>query len=124
MTEKIGLDIIEVHRIENAIRRWQDRFLKRIYTQAEIRYCRGKRARSASFAARFAAKEAVWKTLGLKKGHNPLWSEVEIGTNQDGDPHVILRGKAKKVAAGKDIALSLSHTSEYAVAIALLMRQT
>ena len=122
MTEKIGLDIIEVHRIESAIQRWKERFLKRVYTEAEIRYCRSKRAQSASFAARFAAKEAVWNTRGLKKRHNPLCSEVEIGTNQDGDPHVILRGKAKKGAAGKDIALSLSHTSEYEVAVALLKR--
>jgi holo-[acyl-carrier protein] synthase len=122
MTENIGLDIIEVHRIEKAIRRWQDRFLKRVFTQAEIRYCRAKRAQSASFAARFAAKEAVWKALGLIKGHNPLWSEVEIGTSQDGDPHVILRGKAKKMAGGKDVAISISHTSEYAAAVAILKR--
>ena len=124
MPERIGLDIIEVHRIEKAIQRWQDRFLKRVFTDGEIAYCRGKRVQSTSFAGRFAAKEAVWKALGLKKGHNPLWSNVEIGSNQHGDPHVILTGKAKKMAAGEEIAISISHTSKYAAAVAILKRET
>lgn len=123
MVETVGLDIIEVHRINEAIRRWQDRFVKKVFTQSEIEYCNKKRRSGPSFAARFAAKEAVWKAIGLTRGHNPIWSQVEIQTNKEGEPIVILSGKAEQKARGKYIAVSLSHTSDYAAAVAISIKK-
>ena len=122
MIRSVGFDMVDVPRIEGAIRRWKDRFLRKVYTDKEIEYCRGRRTPSASFAARFAAKEAVWKALGLRRGHNPIWSDVEIITDRDGRPVVLLRGKAQEIAARNTVVVSLSHTKEYAAAVAVSLR--
>ncbi len=113
----IGVDIIEITRIEQAISRWQDSFLQRIYTVAEVeRY-----HNVGSLAARFAAKEAVRKTLGTNtKGLH--WRDIEILSDGNGTPFVRLHGKAqeKSQEAGiTNISVSLSHSREYATAIAI-----
>jgi len=113
----IGIDIIEIARIEQAISRWQTSFLKRVYTSAEVeRY-----HNVGSLAARFAAKEAVMKALGT--GTRGLhWKDIEILSDNDGAPFVQLYGKAheKSQEAGiRDISVSLSHSREYATAIVM-----
>ena len=111
----IGVDIIEIARIEKAIARWGDRFLHRVYTQAELRQTHQK---PSSLAARFASKEATMKLLGTgKRGIG--WRDIETLSEPSGRPLVHLHGKARVQAnsLGIDkVAVSLSHSREYAIA--------
>ena len=111
----IGVDIIEIGRIEKAINRWGESFLHRVYTEPEQRLCR---KRPSRLAGRFAGKEAVMKALGTGiRGIS--WREIEILAEPSGKPIVHLYGKAQKKAndlgLGK-LAISLSDSKEYAVA--------
>ena len=114
----IGIDIIEIDRIELVIKKWGRRFLSRIYTEAELKICEG---RVSSLAARFAAKEAIMKVLGTgAKGVN--WREIEILADARGKPLVRLCGKAENRAKElnlNDFSVSLSDTRRYAVAAAI-----
>jgi len=111
----IGTDIIEIARIEEAIARWGESFLQRVYTDPELRLYRN---HPPSLAARFAAKEAVIKALRKpKKGGG--WKEIEILSAPDGKPVVHLYGEAQEKASslGLDaLSISLSHSKDYAVA--------
>ncbi len=111
----IGVDIIEIARIERAVDRWGERFLHRVYTEPELKLCRKK---ASSLAARFAGKEAVMKALGTgTKGVS--WREIEILAELSGKPSLNLYGKAQNKAGGLclgNLAISLSHSKEYAVA--------
>jgi holo-[acyl-carrier protein] synthase len=111
----VGVDIVEIERVEAAIGRFGERFLTRIYTTVEVAFCRG---RVPELAARFAAKEAVMKALGTG-AHGVSWREIEVLPNHRGKPLVYLYDRARKRAeriglTGVDI--SLSHSREYAVA--------
>ena len=111
----IGVDIIEIARIQSAIDRWGESFLRRVYTETELRLYRKK---PSSLAARFAGKEAVMKALGTG-ARGISWREIEIQTAPSGQPLVYLYGKAQDKAAslGLDkLAISLSDSKEYAVA--------
>ncbi|MDY6917441.1 MAG: holo-ACP synthase [Chloroflexota bacterium] len=111
----VGVDIVEIERIGDAIARWGERFLRRVYTEAELDICRD---RVPALAVRFAAKEAVMKALGT--GTNGVaWRDVEVLSNSDGKPLVRLYGGARSKAGELglvDIDISLSHSREYAVA--------
>ncbi len=111
----IGIDIIEIARIQRATERWGARFLHRVYTEPELQLCRRK---PSPLAVRFAGKEAVMKALGTgAKGIS--WREIEILAEPGGKPLVHLYGKAQKKAddLGLDkLAISLSHSREYAIA--------
>jgi holo-[acyl-carrier protein] synthase len=118
-----GVDIVEVARVAAAIERFGKRFLKRIYTEAEIRYCQSRRNSSERFAARFAAKEAALKALGTGWGRGVAWKEVEVRREPGGRPTVHFSGRAAEFAAGlgmKNASLSLSHTAEQAIAQVIL----
>ena len=110
-----GVDIIEIQRIRDAVERWGDRFLQRIYTDDELAYCRG---RIPSLAARFAAKEGTMKALGTGI-RGVRWRDVEVVRPRGKPPTLCLHGgaarKAKELGV-QDLALSLSHSREYAVA--------
>ncbi len=111
----IGVDIIEIPRIAKAVGRWGERFLRRIYTEKELRVCRN---RISSLAARFAAKEAVMKALGTGR-RGVGWHEVEILSDSSGKPVVYLHGRAQNRAKRlklKGLAVSLSHSRDYAIA--------
>ena len=114
--QHIGIDIIEIARINQAIARWGESFLHRVYTEPELRLYHNK---PSSLAARFAGKEAVMKTL--KTGTTGIgWKEIEILADSDGRPLVHLYGKAQAHASSLGLgrlAISLSHSREYAVAI-------
>ena len=118
-----GIDIAEVPRIQESIARFGDRFLRRIYTEAEIRYCDSKVNRAERYAARFAAKEAAMKALGTGWSHGVRWRDCEVVRLPGGRPAIAFHGEAGEVAARlgvKHAALSLSHTSEQAIAQVIL----
>jgi holo-[acyl-carrier protein] synthase len=112
-----GVDLIEVNRIETTIARYGERFLSRVFTESELVYCRG---RPHQLAARFAAKEAVSKVLGVGIQHpdGVGWREIQIVSDARGKPAVQLTGRAARRAAAIGLhtfALSLSHTREHAI---------
>jgi holo-[acyl-carrier protein] synthase len=118
-----GIDIAEVPRIQQSIERFGDRFLQRIYTAGEIRYCDSKANRVERYAARFAAKEAAMKALGTGWSHGVRWRDCEVVRLPGGRPTISFHGKAAGFAAKlgvKNAALSLSHTAEQAIAQVIL----
>jgi len=112
----VGVDIVEIGRVAGVVARWGERFLRRVYTEAELAYCRG---RMPELAARFAGKEAVTKALGT--GIRGLaWRELEILADPLGKPLVRLHGRARARAAEIGLthfAVSLSHSHDFAVAM-------
>src|SRR6476659_10251066 len=90
-----GVDLIEIDRIEAAVKRWGDRFLHRVWTDRELVYCRG---RAERLATRFAGKEATSKTLGTGI-RDIIWREIEILPDRRGKPLLFLHGAAKERAA-------------------------
>jgi holo-[acyl-carrier protein] synthase len=118
-----GIDIAEVPRIAESIARFGERFLRRIYTEGEIRYCESKANRVERYAARFAAKEAAMKALGTGWNHGVRWRDVEVTRQPGGRPTMTFHGKAAEFAArlgAVHVALSLSHTAEQAIAQVIL----
>jgi len=118
-----GIDIAEVPRIRQAIERYGDRFLHRIFTEGEIRYCEAKASRFESYAARFAAKEAGMKAVGTGWRRGVRWLDFEVSNLPSGRPTLLLHGVAQKVAAElgvRNVVLTLTHTAEQAMAIVIL----
>ena len=118
-----GIDITEVPRIRESIERFGERFLQRIYTAGEIRYCDSKANRFERYAARFAAKEAAMKALGTGWNHGVRWVDCEVTRMPGGRPTIAFHGKAGEFAAKlgvKNAALSISHTVEQAIAQVIL----
>jgi holo-[acyl-carrier protein] synthase len=118
MTHYIGTDIIEIARIKQAIDRWGERFLRRIYTEPELSLY-GQSPQS--LAARFACKEAVMKLLGTES-IGASWQDIETLAYPSGKPLIKLYGRAKKEADKlgiKEIDASLAHSREYAIAAAI-----
>jgi len=112
----VGVDVVEISRIAHALARWGDRFLRKVYTDAEIAYC-GDNVQE--LAARFAAKESISKALGTGIV-GVTWREMEVVNEPSGKPAVRLHGRAREVARGLGLnafALSLSHSRELAVAM-------
>jgi len=118
-----GIDIAEVPRIRESIKRFGDRFLSRIYTAGERRYCDSKANRDERYAARFAAKEAAMKALGTGWNHGVRWVDCEVVRMPGGRPTIAFHGKAGEFAAKlgvKNAALSISHTKDQAFAQVIL----
>jgi holo-[acyl-carrier protein] synthase len=118
-----GIDIAEVPRIRHSIERFGNRFLRRIYTEGERRYCDSKANRVERYAARFAAKEAAMKALGTGWNHGVRWIDCEVIRLPGGRPTITFHGRAGEFAARmgvKNAALSLTHTSEQAIAQLIL----
>jgi holo-[acyl-carrier protein] synthase len=117
-----GVDIIEVERVERALERLftGNRFRQRVFTENEIAYCESRgRSRYQSYAARFAAKEAVMKAIGTGWSRHVGWSEIEVARKRGQAPTIMLRGKTAQFARGYNIArfhLSISHTATFAIA--------
>jgi holo-[acyl-carrier protein] synthase len=118
-----GVDLCEVPRIEQAIARHGQRFLERIFTPGEIAYADRKANRSERYAARFAAKEAGMKALGTGWTGGIAWRDFEVTNLPSGRPTLRFHGKAADIAAKlgvRNIALSLTHTREQAMAVVIL----
>jgi holo-[acyl-carrier protein] synthase len=115
----VGIDLVEIARVEAVIQRRGDRFVERVFTPVEIAYCRSHRASSDRFAARFAAKEAAMKALGTGWRAGIRWRDFEVRNAASGQPELLLTGRAREVfwaLGGERILLSLSHAEAYAVA--------
>lgn len=119
----MGVDIAEVPRVQAAIERYGARFLKRLFTDAEIRYCESKANKYERFAARFAAKEAALKAIGTGWKRGVTWLDVEVVRLPSGRPTITFRGKAAEFAQGlgmRNASVSLSHTEQMAIAQVVL----
>jgi holo-[acyl-carrier protein] synthase len=118
-----GIDIAEVPRIAESIERFGERFLRRVFTEKEIRYCDSKANRVERYAARFAAKEAAMKALGTGWNRGVRWRDIEISRQPGSRPTIKFHGVAAEFAAKlgtKNVALSMSHTPELAIANVIL----
>jgi holo-[acyl-carrier protein] synthase len=118
-----GVDIAEVGRIKAAVERFGERFLRRVFTPAEVRYCMGKPNAAERLAARFAAKEAGMKAIGTGLRHGVTWQDVEVLRVPGQRPVLKFNGKAAEFAERlgcKRTHLSLSHTKEQAIAHVIL----
>lgn len=110
-----GVDLIENSRIRDAIERHGERFVSRIFTEAEQRDCGG---RIPSFAARFAAKEAVSKALGCGIG-DVRWLDIEVRSDENKAPYLVLHGEGERLAKQLGLSswsVSLSHTESQSIA--------
>ena len=119
----VGIDIIEVARIQASYERFGDRFLNRILHPAEIAYCLTHKVPAPFLAARFAAKEAISKAFGTGIGAHLGWQDLEVGRKESGEPFVILHGAGQQLfetRGASRILLSLSHTQAHAAAMAVL----
>ncbi|MFH0838909.1 MAG: holo-ACP synthase [Candidatus Omnitrophota bacterium] len=120
----IGTDIVEVERIKSAAEKSKEKFLNRIFTSKEIMYSFKKNYPYIHLAARFAAKEAVYKAFGDSLLNGSSWKDIEIQNKKNGKPVVMLRGNARKLKSKKnvkEVIISLSHTRNYATATAILI---
>lgn len=119
----IGVDIIEIDRIRKSIERFGDHFLNKIYTQNELDYCLAKHNKYQHLAARFAAKEAIYKAIASGWEKEATWKNIEITNEQNGLPIVKFLGKLNDfILDGKEIKISLSHSENYVVAVAIIYK--
>jgi len=119
----VGIDIIEVQRVEAAHKKFGARFMKRILRPSELAYCLSHKSPGPHLAARFAGKEAVSKAFGTGIGHQLGWQDIEICRKASGEPYIVLHDKGKillRKRRGRAVRISLSHTAQHATAIAIL----
>ena len=118
-----GIDLIEVSRVQASHDKFGERFLHRILRPEEIFYCLSHKHPAPHIAARFAAKEAISKAFGTGIGSQLTWHDMEVGRRPSGEPYVILHDGGQKLLLERGAArlhLSLSHTAQYATAMAIL----
>jgi holo-[acyl-carrier protein] synthase len=119
----IGVDIVEIARFSGVMERLKERFILRLFTADEQQYCNGHRDPVPHFAARFAAKEAVFKALGTGWAKGVTWLDVEVKKEQREAPTIALHGEAQRLCAAKGVRqmhLSLSHSDHWVVAMVVL----
>lgn len=113
-----GVDITEVKRLRQAVEKWGEEFLNRVFTKEELENAKSRGSLYQHLAGRFAAKEAVFKALG---DANLNWKDVQVLNDKDGKPHcVILNGRNKKIG----VHISISHVKNYAVASAIITQKS
>ena len=120
----IGVDMVNIPRMRLVIGRWQERFLRRVFTEQEIAYCRARRDPVPHFAARFAAKEAGLKALGTGLRLGVSWRELEVRRERGQPPVLVLSGRSREIGrsrGGSRMLLALTHEGEYALAHAMLV---
>jgi holo-[acyl-carrier protein] synthase len=121
----VGIDLVEVQRIENAWKRFGDRFLGRILLPDEIAYCMAHKNPAPFLAARFAAKEAVSKAFGTGIGPLLGWHDIEVRRKESGQPYAEIHGKGQELLTrmkANVVHLSLTHTAGHSAAVAILER--
>lgn len=120
----VGIDMVEVERIKNAMQKRGQRFTQRIFTEKEVLYCeKREKSKYQHYAARFAAKEAVFKALGTGWRQGVSWSEIEVENLPSGKPRINVFGRTKEIAeslGGKTFHISITHCKEYAISEVIL----
>lgn len=120
----IGIDLVRIPRMREIIARWDERFLRRVFTEEEIAYCRRRRDPVPHFAGRFAAKEAALKALGTGLSMGINWREIEVRRERGGPPTLALSGRSREIGqrrGGRRMLLTITHDGDYAVAQAMLV---
>lgn len=112
----LGIDIIEIERIKNAVEKWGDSFLNRIFHKEEIEYAKKHILPYQHYAARFAVKEAVYKALGQRE---LTWKDLKVINQQDGKPVC----ECDKLPEGTKLLISISHSKHYAIANAIITKE-
>jgi holo-[acyl-carrier protein] synthase len=115
----VGIDLVSVARIEGLLDRWGRKFLHRVYTDGEIRYCLGRHRPAMSFAARFAAKEAFVKAVASRSKGGIGLKSIEVVVDDDGIPHLRAHGPAATALGAQRATLSISHDRDLAIAIVI-----
>ncbi len=121
-----GIDLVDFPRIESMVARHGERFLDRVFTKREQVDAQAVHNRVEKLAGRFAAKEAVLKLLGTGWRGKIAWTDIEVTNNSSGQPEVRMCGEVKRIAAGagiEQIALSITHTANFAIASAVALRE-
>lgn len=116
----IGIDIVEISRIEKSCKDYGDKFLNRIFTSQELRYAQSKTNPYPSLAVRFAAKEALVKATREGKYNTFAWQDAEVSTDTLGIPHFICRNDLENILKDKKVHVSLSHSEHYAAAMVVI----
>jgi holo-[acyl-carrier protein] synthase len=119
----IGVDFVEVARIQHSLDRFGEKFLKRVFTQGEIDYSMSMKFPARHLAARFAAKEAVSKAFGTGIGKSMGWRDIDVRKKESGEPYLVLEGGAKKMSILRGVTqslITLSHTEHHAMAMIIL----
>ena len=123
MQVSVGIDTIEIDRVESTLARYGDRFLKRVFSPAEIEYCVRRVRPGPSLAARFAAKEAFYKAVTPLASRSMSlyfhWREAEV-LRDKGAPTLRLSGAFKEAVEGMELSLSLSHSKSHAIAVVVI----
>lgn len=121
----LGIDIIEIERIKKSIEKYGDKFLNKVFTKGEIDYCNKKYNKYQHYAARFAAKEAVYKALasGWKEGLR--WKDIEIQNDPSGMPSVNTSGKFHSfLSDNMQLRISISHSENYVTSVAIIFKNS
>ncbi len=120
MVKGIGVDIIEIDRIEKSIAQLGDSFLHKVFTSGEIAYCSAKTTAAQHYAARFAAKEALSKALSTGWAGEFRWKDVEVTNEMSGQPRIELHGSLKHSLERCSVLVSLSHSASHVVAMVVI----
>lgn len=122
-----GVDMVEIQRIRDSIDRYGESFIRKVFTDEEIKYCESrKNGRYESYAARFAAKEAVSKALGTGLSQGVSLTGIEMVNDKDGKPGVNLYGAARErylSMGGVSMDISLTHSQSYATAFSVILAE-
>jgi holo-[acyl-carrier protein] synthase len=119
----IGVDLVEVARVQHSLDRFGERFLRRVFTQGEIEYSMSMKFPARHLAARFAAKEAVSKAFGTGIGKAMSWRDIDVRKRESGEPFLVFEGRAKETAMLRGVIqplITLSHTDHHAMAMIVL----
>ena len=120
----IGIDIIEIDRIKESIDDYGDQFLHKVYTANEIKYCLSKKNKYQHLAARFAAKEAIYKAISSNWNSELSWQDMEIINAPNGMPEVKFKGNLEKFLSGdKSLKISMSHSRDYVACVAIVYKE-
>jgi holo-[acyl-carrier protein] synthase len=122
-----GIDLVDCPRIEQMIQRHGERFINRVFTDAEQAYAGRNKNEVEKLSGRFAAKEAVLKLVGTGWRGRIAWTDIEIINNAAGQPEVTLSGEVRKIAEKlgiKHISVSITHTANFAIASAVALAQS
>jgi len=119
----LGIDIIEIARIKKSIDNYGERFLEKVFTDKEIKYCNSKFNKYQHFAARFATKEAVYKALASGWQEGLRWKDIEIQNDTSGMPSIKPSGKLKTfLSENTQLRISISHSDNYVTSVAIIFK--